>query len=172
MTASELARILRARPVGRNKWLAKCPAHPDKHPSLSIAVGKSQPVVLYCQSNRCPTASILSALGLTLADLCTERRIDREAYRAIEMVRKRQRASEARQRASYARLCSQLRYWEGRAGELGKVLAENGNGKAAGLFHSALDRVRRIIGELESFAHPANPPVECIVWRPGVDGSG
>lgn len=165
MTASELARLLRARSVGRSRWLARCPAHADKHPSLSIAVGKSQPVVLYCQSSHCSTTSILSALGLTLADLCMTRPFDPEAYRAIEAERYRHRAAEARRKASYSRLCGQLRYWEARAGELGKELAERDSDKTARLFHAALGRVRAILAELAPYCHPANQPAECIVWR-------
>lgn len=68
MTAQELAQILHARKVGKRRWIAKCVAHPDRHPSLSIAEGKKG-VLLKCQSNGCDTKTILDALGLRWADL-------------------------------------------------------------------------------------------------------
>lgn len=69
MTAREFASLLRARKIGRDKWVACCPAHPDKHPSLAISVGKKVPIIMCCMSNGCTPASIIAALGLTWPDL-------------------------------------------------------------------------------------------------------
>ena len=69
MTASELAALLRARRTGKGKWTAKCPAHLDRTPSLSIAEGEKVPVVLKCMSQGCDTRAILEALGLKWGDL-------------------------------------------------------------------------------------------------------
>jgi hypothetical protein len=69
VTAREFASLLRARKIGRDKWVAKCPAHPDRQPSLAISVGKKVPVVMMCMSNGCDTKQILAAVGLSWTDL-------------------------------------------------------------------------------------------------------
>lgn len=68
MTGSAFAQLLRARRIGRGKWQAKCPSHPDRKPSLSISEGK-RGVLIRCMSNGCETRDILAALGLTFNDL-------------------------------------------------------------------------------------------------------
>jgi hypothetical protein len=49
-------------------WCAECPAHPDRHASLSIGVGNQGAVLLHCHAG-CTTEAILQALGLSFADL-------------------------------------------------------------------------------------------------------
>jgi hypothetical protein len=46
-----------------------CPVHGDERPSLSIASGTTQPVVMDCKAG-CETDDIIAKLGLTWADLC------------------------------------------------------------------------------------------------------
>lgn len=55
-----------------SSWMARCPAHPDTTASLSVSEGTSQPVVLHCHAG-CDPDLILDALGLTWADVSTER---------------------------------------------------------------------------------------------------
>ncbi|MGB8477672.1 MAG: hypothetical protein WCE63_02375 [Acidobacteriaceae bacterium] len=68
MTADCIAEMLRARPAGPNRWQARCPAHEDSSPSLSIAEGKDGRVLMRCWAG-CATKDILSACGLTMRDL-------------------------------------------------------------------------------------------------------
>ncbi len=49
-------------------WQAKCPAHDDKTPSLSIAEGDDGRVLLKCHAG-CTSEAIVQALGLDLRDL-------------------------------------------------------------------------------------------------------
>jgi hypothetical protein len=49
-------------------WQAKCPAHDDREPSLTINEGADGRVLLYCHAG-CPTDDVLSALGITHRDL-------------------------------------------------------------------------------------------------------
>lgn len=49
-------------------YMARCPAHDDKDPSLSVKAGDTQPVVFNCFGN-CATEDILAALDLTWADV-------------------------------------------------------------------------------------------------------
>jgi hypothetical protein len=69
MTASEFASLLHAKRTAKGKWVAVCPAHPDRKPSLSIAEGKKVPVVIKCMSHGCDTRDILEAIGLSWGDL-------------------------------------------------------------------------------------------------------
>src|SRR5699024_10505913 len=47
---------------------AQCPAHADNSPSLRVSVGNSVGAVINCYAG-CDRLDILSALGLTMADL-------------------------------------------------------------------------------------------------------
>jgi hypothetical protein len=51
-----------------NGWVAKCPAHDDRHASLSIAEGDDGRVLLCCHAG-CRPDEVLRALGLTWRDL-------------------------------------------------------------------------------------------------------
>ena len=52
-------------------WMACCPAHDDRNPSLSISEGDDGKVLLKCFAG-CGAEAVCSALGLTLADLMGE----------------------------------------------------------------------------------------------------
>lgn len=51
-----------------DKWIALCPAHDDRRPSLSIREAEDGKVLLKCWTG-CGAADIVAALGLSLADL-------------------------------------------------------------------------------------------------------
>jgi hypothetical protein len=94
MTAGELAARLHARRTGSG-WMARCPAHPDKIPSLSIAEGEAGRVLLKCFAG-CSVESICVALKIKLSDLFCESgtykpksRIVRDAERQIQNLRSR-----------------------------------------------------------------------------------
>lgn len=52
----------------RNGWMARCPAHHDRRPSLSIAVTNTGKVLLHCFRG-CPPEAVLAAVGLTWRDI-------------------------------------------------------------------------------------------------------
>ena len=56
------------RNVGPHQYSARCPAHEDDNPSLSISLGDNGGAVLHCHGS-CAPEEIVAALGLTLADL-------------------------------------------------------------------------------------------------------
>jgi hypothetical protein len=62
-----LAKLPDAKKV-RNGWSARCPAHDDRRPSLSIAQGDDGAALVKCHAG-CDTAAILAAIGLKPADL-------------------------------------------------------------------------------------------------------
>jgi len=56
---------------GDNSWLACCPAHNDKNPSLVITE-KDERVLLHCFSHQCNVSDIVHAVGRELSDLFPE----------------------------------------------------------------------------------------------------
>jgi len=62
-----LVKLEKVRCTSDNKWMACCPAHDDKTPSLSIRLTDDR-LLLHCFAG-CPTEDVLSALGLTFGDL-------------------------------------------------------------------------------------------------------
>jgi len=63
-----LARLEAVRRTGPSSWMASCPAHEDRSPSLSIREGDDGRVLIYCFTG-CGAIEILDALGLDFADL-------------------------------------------------------------------------------------------------------
>jgi len=66
-----LPRLQRVREVGPGRWIACCPAHNDRSPSLAIREAEGGKVLLRCWAG-CPTAEVLAVLGLTWQDLFPE----------------------------------------------------------------------------------------------------
>ena len=60
MTAETIANALGGRKTGPG-WIARCPAHDDREPSLSIATGKDGKVLLRCHAG-CDQAQVIDAL--------------------------------------------------------------------------------------------------------------
>lgn len=50
----------------------RCPAHDDRTPSLSVRPGRDGAVLIKCHRG-CPTESVLAAVGLKWADICSPR---------------------------------------------------------------------------------------------------
>ena len=63
-----LHRLEKVKRTAPDKWIALCPAHDDKRPSLSIKQADDGRVLLKCWTG-CGAAGIVNALGLSLADL-------------------------------------------------------------------------------------------------------
>jgi hypothetical protein len=66
-----LERVPDARHRG-HYYLARCPGHEDRRPSLSVTEGADGKVLLKCFAG-CPTARVVSRLGLTMRDLFPRR---------------------------------------------------------------------------------------------------
>jgi len=68
VTTSEiLGKLHNVKRVHPGSWTARCPAHADKTPSLSVKE-EAEKTLLYCHAG-CAVDEILTALGLTAADL-------------------------------------------------------------------------------------------------------
>lgn len=76
MTGDELiSRLHGVRRTGEGEWVARCPAHQDRSPSLAIKEAGGDVMLLHCFAG-CPTEDVLAAIGLTFADIMPERRDD------------------------------------------------------------------------------------------------
>jgi hypothetical protein len=69
MSATALIdRLERVKSTGPGRWLALCPAHQDKNPSLSIRETEDGTVLVKCFAG-CGVADVVAAVGLELRDL-------------------------------------------------------------------------------------------------------
>ena len=66
-----LSRLESVRANRNGTWLARCPAHDDRSPSLSIATGDDGKVLLHCFAG-CGAADVVEAIGLELSSLFPE----------------------------------------------------------------------------------------------------
>lgn len=67
LTDEVLTRLAGVRPNGGG-WVAQCPAHEDRKPSLSITTGADGRTLLYCHAG-CSVESVTTALGIEPRDL-------------------------------------------------------------------------------------------------------
>ena len=63
-----LDRLERIKPTGPGRWIARCPAHEDKSPSLSIRQLDDGRLLLH-DFGGCGTGDVLAAVGLQMSDL-------------------------------------------------------------------------------------------------------
>lgn len=72
MTPEEfVARLAKAKRTGNGRWIARCPAHEDRHPSLNVATGDDGKVLFICRSG-CDQQAVIEAMGLQFRDLYPE----------------------------------------------------------------------------------------------------
>lgn len=122
MTAADFAALVEARRTGAGKWQARCPAHDDRSPSLSIRAGQDGRVLVHCFAG-CVLEGILSALNLTRGDLFAGPPPTPEhaaALRAACEERERQAQAEHQARGETWR---KVRRWEAVVSALGTKLA-------------------------------------------------
>jgi hypothetical protein len=82
----------------RDAWMARCPAHEDRVPSLGIREGRNGRVLLHCFAG-CTVEAICAAIGIRVTELfagaCAEREavpvIVRQAERELSMLSLRAR---------------------------------------------------------------------------------
>lgn len=63
-----LDRLDAVRETGAGRWIARCPAHDDRHPSLSVRETADGTVLLKCWTG-CGAADVVAAVGLELRGL-------------------------------------------------------------------------------------------------------
>ena len=63
-----LSRLTKVRATGRGTWVACCPAHQDKNPSLSVRETDDGRVLVHCFAE-CPVSDVVAAVGMSMTDL-------------------------------------------------------------------------------------------------------
>ena len=91
MSANELiSRLQKVRRTGNGTWMAICPAHADRSPSLSIRETEDGRVLLHCHGG-CDVESVLDSVGLTFDDLFPEshehRKSESRPFHASDVLR-------------------------------------------------------------------------------------
>lgn len=71
MTIDDLRRFEKLRPIGPGRWMARCPAHEDRTPSLSIRQ-TSDRWLFHCHAQGCDFRDIMRAAGLSDVSLRTD----------------------------------------------------------------------------------------------------
>ncbi len=64
-------RLESAKETGRGRWIARCPAHDDSSPSLSIRELDDGRTLIHCFAG-CDALSVVHAVGLEMTDLFPE----------------------------------------------------------------------------------------------------
>ncbi len=75
-----LNRLETVRHTGPGRWVARCPAHEDKHPSLAIRELEDGRVLVHDFAG-CPIESVLEAVGLEFDVLFPDRPLHSEGRR-------------------------------------------------------------------------------------------
>jgi hypothetical protein len=69
-----LSKLRKVRKTGQGRWMACCPAHEDRSPSLAVRDDAGK-ILIKCFAG-CGTGDVVAAVGMELADLMPERPAD------------------------------------------------------------------------------------------------
>ncbi len=88
-----LSRLEHVRQTAPDKWIARCPAHDDRHPSLAISEQVDGRVLIYCHA-LCSWESVLGAVGMDASALFPDKpqggyyvRNQRRPFNPIDLLR-------------------------------------------------------------------------------------
>jgi hypothetical protein len=143
LLAEPVAKQLEARRTGVGRWMAKCPAHDDSSPSLSIASGRGGRLLLRCWAG-CSLDAILRASGLTIQNLFPQGPPP-SLGQAVALAREREAKAEQKRLERQVDRQARDKVWklETIVNALGGKLArDEENDELARLFHLACDKHR------------------------------
>lgn len=66
-----LSRLQGVKSTGQDRWIARCPAHVDKSPSMTVRALPDGRILVHCFAG-CGTDAILAVIGLRMGDLFPE----------------------------------------------------------------------------------------------------
>ncbi len=73
-----IPRLDGVRQTGADRWIARCPAHDDRRPSLSVRELPDGRLLIHCWAG-CGAADVMHAAGMSLADLFPARPAEHHA---------------------------------------------------------------------------------------------
>jgi hypothetical protein len=144
MTAAEFAELLQARPIGAGRWAARCPAHQDRSPSLSVREGDDGRVLVHCFAG-CPLTDILAKVGLSIRDLFAGPPPSRKQLAAVQAEQDAHARARRAQRGWLTEPYHQERKYQTVADALMRRLLcapESDVQRLASLYHEALEKTR------------------------------
>ena len=76
--------------TGKGRFIARCPSHGDKHPSLAIRETDDGVILLHCFAG-CDVGSVVGALGMDLSDLypkneASNRKLEKRPINASDLL--------------------------------------------------------------------------------------
>lgn len=143
MSTTEVARMLKAKRIGKNKWRASCPIHGGRYSGpVFITNGKDGGVWMHCFGG-CTQEQLLYALGLKWSDLLASSPIDPEIQRQIAMAEAKHRAEKDHRTSLLWLARTSVEFWHTRSQQVGASLAQWPDEKLARDFHHALYMERR-----------------------------
>jgi hypothetical protein len=151
MTVQAIADKFNARRAGRGRFMARCPAHDDSSPSLSIREGRNGRVLVRCFAG-CALDTVLDAAGLRMANLFAGPPPSPEQRRTAQQLRAEKEVQESRQRRRRIALMKGYRACDRRMDEIAVLLLADTPQDAEALaqeFHEALEFQRCV--EMEVF---------------------
>lgn len=89
---SLISRLERVKRTGTGRYMARCPGHEDRTASLSIRELDDERILLHCFAG-CNVGEVLSAVGMTINDLFSERiqtstgKPERRPFPAADVIR-------------------------------------------------------------------------------------
>jgi hypothetical protein len=151
MTAAAFAELLQARPAGTNRWQARCPAHDDRSPSLSLREGQDGRVLIHCFAG-CTHTAILAKLGLAQSDLFAGPPPSPAQVGLLQAEREARENTTRTQRRELREAWDRVRKWQAVVDRLGDKLAQTPDAEArelARLFSEACNRMHEAEMEAE-----------------------
>jgi hypothetical protein len=67
-----VSRLSKAKRTGKDSWIACCPAHDDKSPSMTVREAEDGKLLIHCFAE-CSVENIIGALGLGFDDIMPDR---------------------------------------------------------------------------------------------------
>lgn len=86
MIENFLSRLHKVQKKGDQRWMACCPAHDDKNPSLAVTELSTGKILIKCFAG-CAPVDVLNAVGLTMGDLFPDGAIGHRIKGWIQMQR-------------------------------------------------------------------------------------
>jgi len=151
VTAVDFAQLVQAQRTGPGRWKARCPAHPDRCPSLSIREGNQGAILLRCFAG-CSLDTLLAALKLSRRDLFAGPPPTAEQLAARRAAQVEQEQASKEQRTARLAALTKAEKLEAVVNALGARLARAPeNDRLAHLFDQAVWRHHEAETELAKF---------------------
>ena len=80
-----LNRLDKVKKLAPDRWVACCPAHQDKHPSMNIKECSDGTILVICRTG-CSTYDIMQSVGLELKDLFRQDFEPKQAFPAADVL--------------------------------------------------------------------------------------